>query len=257
MHFNQLNLLGFFSAFCAYEIEALALRYGVRREELQRLREVVRGPLPVKRGEILYRQGARGDAIFAVADGSFKASAANARGQESILDLYFQGDFLGLEALGGETHGCTLEALEPGSVFKLSVPELATAVADVPGLERELIGLMSREICRREEHRMLVGQKDAASKLASFLLYLSRRAQTDGSDPVDIRLHLRRQDMASYLGLATETVSRLLNRFARNRLIDVAAKRIKLRNRDEISRLAGGKNLWAAAALLLSSPWYF
>lgn len=257
MHFAPPNLLAVLWAFCAYEIETLAVRYGVRREKLQRLRDAVRGPTPVARGEILYRQGLKAGAIFAVARGSFKTSSIDRQGRPSLSELYFEGDFLGLEALGDATHNSTAEALEPSTVFRLSVPNLRTAIVDVPGLEKELLLLMSKEICRREEHRLLLHKKTAATKLASFLLYLSERGGNDKERPDYIKLGMRRQDVAAYLGLTTETVSRLLTRFARHSLIDVAQRHIKLRNLKAISQFAKGRTLWVAAATLVTSSLFF
>lgn len=257
MHFNQPNLFALLWAFCAYEVETLAARYGVRREKLQRLRDAAKGPIPVARGEILYRQGQKSTTIFAVARGSFKASAVNSQGRPSISELYFEGDFLGIEALGEASHASTAEALEPGSVFRLSVPDLRAAIVDVPGLERELLLLMSREMCRREDHKLLLHKKTAATKLASFLLFLSERSNNNEAHPIYIKLQMRRQDIASYLGLTTETVSRLLSRFAKHRLIDVAQRRIRLRNLKAISQFAKGRNLWTVAAMFASSSLFF
>lgn len=257
MHLNQPNLFALLWAFCAYEIETLAVRYGVRREKLQRLRDAIKGPISVARGEILYRQGLKGAAIFAVARGSFKSSSVGSQGRVSASELYFEGDFLGVEALGDAAYDATAEALEPGSIFRLSVPDLRTAIVDVPGFERELFLLMSREFCRRSEHKLLLHKKTAATKLAGFLLYLSKRAANDGRHPADIRLSMRRQDVAAYLGTTTETVSRLLGRFARRRLIDIARRRIKLRNLKAITQFAKGRNLWTVAATLASSSLFF
>jgi len=257
MHFTHLNLAGLLSALCAYELQWLSARYGFPESELKRIRDVVHGPVPVKRGDVICRQGEVGEAIYAVASGSFKASAADANGRELVGDLYFEEDFLGLESLGRRPFQFTIEALEPGSVFRLAVADLTAAQVDVPGLERELLALVSREVWRRSEHRLLLGERDAASRLAAFLEYLSRRERDRGRDPATFRLQMRRQDIAAFLGLATETVSRLFKRFARREVLEVKSRRVRLRDPGSIARLAGRKYLpvlLAALAALELAP---
>ena len=137
------------------------------------------------------------------------------------------------------------------------MPALREALSDVPGLEKELMSLMSREVWRQEERRLLIGQRDAGSRLASFLLYLSSREESRGRDPDSFRLQMRRQDIAAFLGLATETVSRLLKRFAQRRLIEVNSRRVRLRNPEAISRMVGRKYLPAVALMFSFSSLFF
>lgn len=251
------NLAGLISAFCVYEIEWLAARYGLRRQELERLRRLVKGPLRIERGTILYRQGDRSGCLFAVAGGAFKSSSTDAEGREAVADLHFEGDFLGLEALAEMPRSFTVEALAEARVFRLDSAELRREMGRIPGLETELLRLMSRAVWKSEQHRLLLHRQEAAARLAAFLLYLSECEQRNGRDPGRVQLPGSRGDLAGFLGLATETLSRLLGRFARRNLIRVRGRQINLTRLQEIARLAGSRYLIPALCLALAQPLLF
>ncbi len=255
MALHQLNLVSLVSAFCAYEIEWIAARYGVRQQDLEVLRDLVQGPRAVKRGEVLYRERSRSAFLYTIARGSFKSGTVSASGREYIADLHFEGDFLGLEAIAERPQRFTVEALEASQVFSLDAGRLREAMGTLPGLEEEMLRLMSREVWKQEEHRLLLHEKEASARLAAFLLYLSHREQENGGDPRELRLQMSRHDLAGFLGLATETVSRLLSRFAVGRLIGVRSRRIELIKLREISRIAGRRYLLPLLLIsLLAEP---
>lgn len=251
------NLAGLISAFCVYEIEWLAARYGMRRQELERLRKLAKGPLRIERGATLYRQGDATTSIFAVAGGAFKSITTDVDGREAVADLHFEGDFVGLEALAEMPRSFTVEALAESRVFRLDAPELRQEMGRIPGLELELLRLMSRAVWRSEQHRMLLHRQEASARLAAFLVYLSECEQRNGRDPGSVHLPMSRGDLAGFLGLATETLSRLLGRFARKDLIRVRGRRISLTRLQEISRLAGKRYLIPALCFVAAQPLLF
>lgn len=252
MHFNQMNLIGLVVAFCTYEIEWLAARHGLRKSELEALRKAISGPLVLKRGEVLFRAGGKDGVIYAVERGSFRTATVDARGSESLRGLYFEGDLVGLEALAGEPFQATAIALETSNVFRLEVAVLDEAMREVPGLHREVMRQMSRELWKQEERMRLLGHKEASARLAAFLLFLSRREEALGRDPSKVRLPMRRQDLAGFLGLATETVSRLLSRFARKGMIGLASRRVTLLKVQDIARVASRRYVQLLLAVAFS-----
>jgi CRP/FNR family transcriptional regulator len=87
---------------------------------------------------------------------------------------------------------------------------------------------MSKEILYDESMLMLLGKKTAEERLASLLLNLSGRFGERGFSPTEFHLHMSRNDIGNYLGLAVETVSRLFTRFQEQKLLEVSGKHIKL-----------------------------
>lgn len=251
------NLAGLISAFCVYEIEWLSARYGMRRQELESLRKLVRGPLRIGRGDTLYRQGDGAGSIYSVASGSFKSLTTDADGREAVADLHFEGDFMGLEALAEMPRSFTAEALTESRVFRLDAAELRKELGRIPGLETELLRLMSQAVWKSEQHRLLLHRQVASARLAAFLLYLSECEQRNGRDPGSLHLPMSRGDLAGFLGLATETLSRLLGRFASRNLIRVRGRRIRLTGLQEISRLAGKRYLIPVLCIVLAQPLLF
>jgi CRP/FNR family transcriptional regulator len=99
---------------------------------------------------------------------------------------------------------------------------------------------MSREIVRDEDMLMMLGRMSAEERLASCLMSFSRRFARLGTGSVEFRLSMSRQDLGDYLGLALETVSRLLSRFQEENLINVHGRQIVLRDLDRLRAMAAG-----------------
>ena len=99
---------------------------------------------------------------------------------------------------------------------------------------------MSREIVRDEEMLMMLGRMSAEERLASCLMSFSRRLARLGGPPAEFKLSMSRQDLGDYLGLALETVSRLLSRFHDEGLIEVHGRQITLRDINRLRNMAAG-----------------
>lgn len=239
MNFDKVGFGELLEASRTLDDRSLNLAYGLSVAELDELRRSVKGPLPVTRHETLYHHGGACDALYVVENGSFKTYLADEEGGVQITGFRFAGEFLGLDALHDSIYHCTAIALERGYVFRLPTHRLADIVSAVPGLERELLRLMSRRIREDEEHMLLMGQKSATERVATYLLYLHHRDQHATPNPLQLYLPMTRRDLAEFLGLAVETVSRIMRRFEENGLVSVRdRKHVVLLDLAGLARLA-------------------
>lgn len=240
MNFERFGFAELLDACRTLDPKALYLSYGLSADELEELKQSVRGPLPVARRETLYVHGSKCEALYVVERGAFKTYLIDADGDVQITGFRFAGELLGLDALQDGKYHCTAVALEPGYVFRLPTEHLADIVRAVRGLERELLRLMSHRIREDEEHMLLLSQKSAPKRLATYLLYLNQRNQPDMDNPRQLCLPMTRQDLACYLGLAVETVSRRLHGFEKDGVISVVdRKHLRVLDPERLAEIAG------------------
>ena len=161
-------------------------------------------------------------------------------GRAQVTGFYLPGELLGIDAISSDKHPCSAEALETSEVCEIPFPLLEDLAAKIPGLQHQLLRIMSREIVRDEEMLMLLGRMTAEERLASCLMSFSRRLERLGGAPEEFKLSMSRQDLGDYLGLALETVSRLLSRFHDEGLIRVHGRQITLCNMNRLKSMAAG-----------------
>jgi CRP/FNR family transcriptional regulator len=172
-------------------------------QELARTASIVE--MPAGRGFVA--EGERRTHVFNVTAGAVKLSKLLPDGRTQIVGFLFMGDFIGFD--GQEDAGFTAEALTPVRLCRFPRGRFTELLEKYPALERKLLGLASHEIAAAREQMMLLGRKTARERVASFLLGLSRAAERIGLPPNTLHLPMSRAEIADYLGLTTETVSRV------------------------------------------------
>jgi CRP/FNR family transcriptional regulator len=227
-----------FCSTCAFSRACLA--EGMDKRDLQELHVLVEhvGPLPA--GSHIFREGQAFDAIAAVREGTVKTWRVDREGREQVLGFHLPGEVIGLSAIDGERYPCHADALDTVQLCRFSFPKVAVLAARLPGLQQELFRLLSRDIGHAER---LAADQPADARLAGFLLDLSRRMAGPGRVIDRIRLAMPRADIANYLRLAPETVSRLFRRFRDDALLRVEGRSLELLDRRRLERLvaaAGG-----------------
>jgi CRP/FNR family transcriptional regulator len=207
-------------------------------EDMLRLDSVVKQRRPLERGEWLYREGDAHAALFVIRAGSLKTYATLPEGDVQILGFHIAGELIGLDGLAGNGNQCTAEALEHSSVCEVPLDALSDVAARVPGLQRQLFRIMGREFDREQKHPVMMGRKQAMSRLAIFLRSLSERLQGIDHDPRVLNLTMSRQELANYLGLVIETVSRLFSRMQALGVLKVERRTVHILDMAGLSALA-------------------
>jgi CRP/FNR family transcriptional regulator, anaerobic regulatory protein len=214
---------------------------GMEAEEIQCLSHVVKRNRTLRKGEVIYRAGERFTGIYALKSGSAKLIHTDAVGRESIIAVLLPGELVGFDGLYSGKHRCTLVALETSSYCELPAHDLEQLGQKVPSIQQVILQRTGEQFDLSIE-RLAASQRPAEERLAGFLLDLAGRYQTRGFSSEEFHLSLTRQEIGNHLGLALETVSRLLGRFETSDIIRVKGKFIHILDVDGLRKAAGDLN---------------
>lgn len=200
------------------------------------LRGTMSGGVPqtLRKGEELFAEGDAADWFYKVVTGAIRTSKLLSDGRRQIGAFHLAGEIFGLEA--GRNHRFTAEALAGATVLAYCRTSLGPSARDGGALREEVLASAIRSLDRAQEHMLLLGRKTAQEKVAAFLLDMADR-MPDGNGQFE--LPMPRSDIADYLGLTIETVSRTLSQFTRDGLIRLpaASRSIELCNLQALRQL--------------------
>ena len=183
------------------------------------------------KGEEIFGQDEEADLVHFIVRGAVRTTRLLSDGRRHIGNFYYSRDLIGLET--GDTHRFSAEALTNCTILVVRRTSLHAFSGD-GALDRAIWEATRRELERTQEHLLVLGRKTACEKVASFLMDL---AQREASDRVD--LPMGRQDMADYLGLTIETVSRMVTQLQGSKIVEFAGSRhFRVTRWDALERLA-------------------
>jgi len=193
--------------------------------------ELTGSPMTFPRNGEIYGEGEPADYLYKVVGGAVRTYRILSDGRRQVGDFYLPGDVFGLEA--GEAHGFTAEAITAVTVLVIRRSTLVADAARDGAVARQLWAATARELQRVQDHSLLL-IKTARERVAFFLLQMARRLPA--AEAVD--LPMTRQDIADYLGLTIETVSRTLSQLESDAAIGLpSARRVLLRDRAALAEL--------------------
>jgi CRP/FNR family transcriptional regulator len=222
-----------FCSTCAFSSVCLSHRYD--KSALADLHVLVEHIGPLAEGHHVFREGDSFTAIAAVRAGTVKTYVVDAAGHEQVLGFHLPGELIGLSAISNARYPCNAVALDTVMLCRFSFPQLALLATRMPGLQEQLFRLLSQDIGKAA---LLAGDYSADERMAAFLVSLSRRHAARGFSPTRFHLTMGRTDMANYLRLAAETVSRVLRRFQDDGLVQVDRRELEIRDPVQLQALA-------------------
>lgn len=189
-------------------------------------------------GEILVREGDPATNLFNITAGSVRVYKLLPDGRRQIVGFLFSGDFLGLAT--GDRYAFSAEALTAGTACRFQKKTYRKMLVEQPDLEAALLDRASHELQAAHNQMLLLGRKTAIERLASFLADLAARDRRAGGDGRIIQLPMTRAEIADYLGLTTETVSRVTSRLKARRVIRLLSLHsLSIERPAELAELAG------------------
>ncbi len=224
---------------CAVRLQAVC---GVLASD--ELREFKNSGATVHRaaGETIFFEGDVATHVYNLTSGVLRLSKMLPDGRRQIAGFLFPGDFLGITM--EDEHAFTAEAIIPSKLCQFSRARFDGFVDSHPHLERRLYTIAAHELAAARQQVVMLGRKTAAERVASFLLMLDARRISSGSgEKLDgfITLPMSRSDIADYLGLRIETVSRELSALKASRLIRLTTTQtIRFVDRERLEQLADG-----------------
>lgn len=186
--------------------------------------------------DTLLVQGQPAPTVYNITSGTVRLYTLLPDGRRQIVGFALPGDFIGLSM--HETANISAEAID--AVGACTFPRATySALADSkPFLLRRLHDLATRELTLAQEQMMLLGRRSAEEKIICFLLTMQQRWARIGRSSVTVPLPMSRQDIADFLGLTIETVSRTLTRLARDRTILLVPDGVRLVNSNRMAMVA-------------------
>ncbi len=204
-------------------------------EELDRLDQVMTW-VHYPPGKLIFMEGDKTDNYFNVSDGVVRAVKLMPDGRRTILDFLFKGDFLGLSNNG--KYPFSAEAITPVKLCRFPRPRLQELFEEIPKMETRLLGIFGEKLAQAHSQIIDLGRKSPREKLATFLLWLSKKKTLTGEDNT-FYLPMSREDISDYLGLTVESISRTFSKFTREGLIEIEnRKKIKLLDIEALEVLA-------------------
>jgi CRP/FNR family transcriptional regulator len=177
--------------------------------------------------------------VYNVTAGTVKVYKLLGDGRRQITGFLFAGDFLGL--IHNESYAYSAEALMPTTLCRFPRRKLETLLDEMPNLEQRLLAMASHELAAAQDQMVLLGRKSARERVVSFMLMLSNSAARHGRPDGPVSLPMSRSDIADYLGLTIETVSRTLTGLRKQGLIELLdEKHVRLSRRSELREIAEG-----------------
>lgn len=221
-------------------LQQLCLPAGIGAQDLQRLDEIVRRRRPVERGERLFRPGDALSSVYVARDGAFKTVSISEDGEEQVVGFHLPGELIGLDALGAGEHRCEAVALTTANVCEVPFDLLAEVASQLPSLQQQLLRVIGQSVGRDQDHLGMLVRRQANERIALFLHGLAERFRNIGESGTQFKLPMSREDIARYLGLALETVSRGFTRLQDDGVIAVVGRRVEILDVEELACLAHG-----------------
>ena len=220
------------------EVRNRAVCAALAPHELERLNAIV-VEARLEPGQPVFYEGDPADYVFNVTRGVIRLSKTLPDGRRQVTGFAFPADFLGFAFR--DAYGFTAEAITAATLCRFPRRKLIALFDEFPQLERRLLAVASNELEAAQEQMLLLGRKSARERLASFLLTMSRRAEERGEPASPVELPMGRPDIADFLGLTTETVSRTFTRLTRDGLIEPLSPTLQhLPDREALAEIAEG-----------------
>lgn len=165
----------------------------------------------IPKGETFIAEGEAATDFFNITRGTVKLFKLLPDGRQQVTGFAGPGHFLGLAV--SKTYAFSAEAIEPTQVCRFSRPKLGELLHDFPALEERLLETACNELAAAQEQMLLLGRKTAQERVASFLVMREEASLPCDRPDQALQLPMTRGEIADYLGLTIETVSRTMSRF--------------------------------------------
>ena len=189
--------------------------------------------LPFARNAEIYAEDEPAEYLYMVAKGAVRSYKLLSDGRRQIEAFYLPGDLFGIEA--GDKHRFSAEAISGSTVWVVKRSVVDRVAQRDSAVARELWMLAAQHLERAQDHLLLLARHKAHERIAAFLLEMAKRS---GDAEGEVELPMARQDIADYLGLTIETVSRTFTEMVHAATISLrSTRRVLLRDRAALARL--------------------
>ena len=219
-------------------ISTLCIPFTLNNQELDQLDNIIERKKPIQKSQIMFKAGDPLRSLYAIRSGTIKTYTISETGEEQITSYHLPGDLVGFDAITDMRHPSFAQALETAMVCEIPFEILDDLAGKMPKLRQQIMRLMSSEIKNDQAMILLLSKMNAEERLAAFINNLSLRYSARGFSSKEFGLTMTRGDIANYLGLTVETISRLLGRFKKSGILSVQGKFITITDIEKLRTLA-------------------
>ena len=219
-------------------LSALCIPKSLSVDEMDQVDAEIKRAKPLQKNGSIFDMGDTFKSLYAVRSGAFKSYSIDESGEEHVVGFFLPGELIGLDAIHMGTHPTSAKALETSTLCEIPYDQMETLSGKIHNLQSHMYRVLSSEIREDQELQMLLGKKTADEKIGSFLLNLSRRYQQRHLSGTLFRLPMARTDIGNYLGLAVETVSRVLTRMQQQDILKVEGKDVEILDTHQLCHVA-------------------
>lgn len=194
--------------------------------------ELLSRPLCYAPRSVLLREGETTDTVFSITSGMVRLSRTLPDGSRQIIGFAIPGDFLGHDL--SEHVAFSAEAINQVNACRFPRNAFKDFLHAKPNVMSRLHELTAHELSHAQDHMVVLGRKNADGKVAAFLINLRDRLARLDHVVLHIPLAMTRQDIADYLGLTIETVSRTLSKFAKQKIIVITPDGVRMLNEEKL-----------------------
>ncbi len=217
-------------------VNLLCLPTGLTSEALKELEQIIITAQILDKNNSLFSIGESFSALYVVHSGMFKSTRVDENGKERILSFHLPGEIMGLDGIYADTYQSTATSLTMSSYCKIPFEHLLDLTEDCPAIQKNLLKIMSKEIFSCKKNYIDIGSK---AKLALFILTTSQRFKTRGYSDNEFFLPISQRDIANYLGMAEETLSRIFKKLQTNGSVEYKKHILTIINRDLLVEISG------------------
>lgn len=219
-------------------IRSIGICAALEPGELERLHRIVK-ETRFAEGQSIFSEGDPAESLFNVLSGAVRLVKLLPDGRRQVTGFLMPGAFLGIAL--NSTYAYSAEAILDTKLCRFGRREIEGLLKDLPHLEHRLLGEAANELVAAQDQMLLLGRKTAKERLASFLVGLSRNAKRHGFPDNPVALPMSRTDIADFLGLTTETVSRTFTRLRQAKVVALEGNAmVRLLDRRALDDLIAG-----------------
>jgi CRP/FNR family transcriptional regulator, anaerobic regulatory protein len=219
-------------------LSGACLPNGLKPDDVYKIESMIKRKRPINTDEYLYRQEDQCSSLFVIKSGSFRSFIWNVYGGEQTIGFYLPGDIMGLDALRQHSrYHCTTIALETASVCQIPLDRLNELCSKIPKLQSQLMCIIGSHIVSEQKNIVLIGNRSATEKVVTFLLMLSKRYNDLGYSSTEFNLTMPRHDIANFLGLTLETVSRQLGCLTKTGTITIKHRGVQINDMNKLKNI--------------------
>ncbi|NIP73130.1 MAG: helix-turn-helix domain-containing protein [Gammaproteobacteria bacterium] len=219
-------------------LQAKCLPNGLSGDETAEFERIVDSRRVLKRGECLYKNGDRFRALHVIRSGLVKTYTLSPNGNEHIAGFHLPGHVMGLNAIATKVHTDAARILDTTSLCRIPYDALDRLSGRIPVLRQQLVRLLSRRIAQEQSMLRELAQLPAEQRVAAFFHRTAQSFAELGFSPKQFGFRVPNVDLAAYLGLAVETVSRALSHLRNEGILNAQRASVEVHDMERLEMYA-------------------